>query len=77
MMSKFVLVGSRFMPEMHLKQPAARDKSKFTYSVCGPFEKKTKKEHKNLNKLEILDIIIKMSYINHAIKMIWFMEISG
>lgn len=42
MMSKFVLVGSRFMPEMQLKQPAARDKSKFTYSVCDPFEKKNK-----------------------------------
>ena len=42
MMSEFVLVGSRFMLEMHLKQPAARDKSKFTYSVCDPFEKKNK-----------------------------------
>ena len=29
----FLLVGERFMPEMHLKQPG------FTYSVCGPFTK--------------------------------------
>ena len=29
----FLLVGDRFMPEMHLKQPS------FTYSACGPFTK--------------------------------------
>ena len=27
----FLLVGDKFMPEMHLKQPG------FTYSACGPF----------------------------------------
>ena len=31
--NKFLLVGNKFMPEMHLKQPG------FTYSVCGPFTK--------------------------------------
>ena len=31
--NKFLLVGDKFMPEMHLKQPA------FTYSACGPFTK--------------------------------------
>ena len=30
---KFVLVGDKFMPKMHLKQPG------FTYSSCGPFTK--------------------------------------
>ena len=30
-MNKFLLVGDKFMPEMHLKQPG------FTYSACGPF----------------------------------------
>ena len=30
---KFLLVGDKFMPEMHLKQPG------FTYSACGPFTK--------------------------------------
>ena len=31
--NKFLLVGDKFMPEMHLKQPC------FTYSACGPFTK--------------------------------------
>ena len=31
--NKFLLVGGKFMPEMHLKQPG------FTYSACGPFTK--------------------------------------
>ena len=31
--NKFLLVGNKFMPEMHLK------KSGFTYSACGPFTK--------------------------------------
>ena len=30
---KFLLVGDKFMPEMHLRQPG------FTYSACGPFTK--------------------------------------
>ena len=31
--NKFLLVGDKFMPEMHLKQPG------FTYSACGIFTK--------------------------------------
>ena len=31
--NKFLLVGDKFMPEMHLKQPG------FTYGACGPFAK--------------------------------------
>ena len=31
--NKFILVGDKFMPEVHLKQPG------FTYSACGPFTK--------------------------------------
>ena len=31
--SKFLLAGDKFMPEMHLKQPG------ITYSACGPFTK--------------------------------------
>ena len=31
--NKFLLVGDKFMPEMHLKQHG------FTYSACGPFTK--------------------------------------
>ena len=33
MLNKFLLVGDKFMPEMHLKQPG------FIYSACGPFTK--------------------------------------
>ena len=29
--NKFLLVGDKFMPEMHLRQP------QFFYSACGPF----------------------------------------
>ena len=28
--NKFLLIGDKFMPEMHLRQPG------FTYSACGP-----------------------------------------
>ena len=31
--NKYLLVGDKFMPEMHLRQPG------FTYSTCGPFTK--------------------------------------
>ena len=31
--NKFLVVGDKFMPEMHLRQP------RFTYSACGPFTK--------------------------------------
>ena len=38
--SKFLLVGDKFMPEMHLRQPG------FTYSACGPFTKNKEKIQK-------------------------------
>ena len=31
--NKFLLVGDKFMPEMHLKHPG------FTYNACGPITK--------------------------------------
>ena len=31
--NKFLLVGDKFMPELHLRQPG------FTYSACSPFTK--------------------------------------
>ena len=34
--TKFLLLGDKYMPELHLKQ------SDFTYSACGPFTKKKK-----------------------------------
>ena len=36
----FLLVGDKFMPEIHLKQPG------FTYSACGPFTKNKKRIQK-------------------------------
>ena len=38
--NKFLLVGNKFMPEMHLKQP------RFTYSACGPFTQTKKRIEK-------------------------------
>ena len=38
--NKFLLVGDKFMPEMHLKQAV------FTYSACGPFTKNKKRIEK-------------------------------
>ena len=38
--NKFLLVGDKFMPEMHLKQPTFLIKSGSTYSASGPFTKK-------------------------------------
>ena len=52
--NKFLLTGDKFIPEMLLKQPG------FTYSACRAFTK-IKKEFKNLKKLEILVIFIKMN----------------
>ena len=34
------LRGNKFLPGMHLRQPA------FTYSACGPFTKKQRKNTK-------------------------------
>ena len=39
---KFLLVGDKFMPEMHLKQPG------FTYSACGPFTKNKERIEKSM-----------------------------
>ena len=38
--NKFLLVGDKLMPEMHLRQP------RFTYSACGPFTKHKEKIEK-------------------------------
>ena len=37
--NKILLAGYKFIPEMHLRRPG------FTYSACGPF---TKKQRKNM-----------------------------
>ena len=38
--NKVLLVGDKFMPEMHLKQTA------FTYSACGPIQKNKERTEK-------------------------------
>ena len=43
---KFLSAGDKFMPEMHLKQPAALGKPGFTYSACRPFAKDEKRIQK-------------------------------
>ena len=50
--SKILIAGDKFMPEMHLRQPG------FTYSACGPFMK-NKKEYRSLKKQEIHNIFTK------------------
>ena len=60
--NEFLLTGYKFMPEMHLRQPAALGKPGLVYSVCGPFTKnKQKKEFKNLKKQVTQNIFTKMS----------------
>ena len=61
--NKFLLVSDKFMPKMRLKQPG------FTYSACGPSFKN--KELKNLCKLEIQILFIKMNLIKLVFNMIW------
>ena len=43
--NKFLLVGDRFMPEMHLRQPQV------TYSACGPFTKNKERIEKLRNNI--------------------------
>ena len=38
--NKFSLAGHKFMPKIHLRQPG------FTYSTCGPFARKQRKNTK-------------------------------
>ena len=44
--NKFLLAGDKFMPKMHLKQPAALGKPGFTYSAGGLFTKNKERTQK-------------------------------
>ena len=70
---KFLLASDKFMPEMHLKQPAVLGKLGFTYSTCGPFTKN--KQFKNSKKQEIQTIFTKMNFIKFVFNMTWPTEI--
>ena len=63
---KFLLVGDRFMPEMHLKQPG------FTYSAFGPFTR-NKERIENFCSQEIQILFTEMSLTRLAFKTIFFM----
>ena len=44
--SKFILAGGKFMPEMHLRLFKHLSLAGFTYSACGPFTKKQERIQK-------------------------------
>ena len=64
--NKFLLVGDKFMPEMHLKQPG------FTYSVCGTFTKNKERIEKFMQ-TGIQTLFIKMNLIRLIFNIIWLM----
>ena len=64
--NKFLLTVDKYMPEMHLKQPA------LTYSAPGPLLK-IHKELKNLKRQVIQIISTKMILIKLVLSMIWLM----
>ena len=66
--NKFLLTGDKFMPLMHLRRLVL-------LIVLVVHLQKTKKEFKNLCKLEIQILFIKMNLIKLAFNMIWLMEI--
>ena len=50
--NKFLLVGDKFMPEMHLRQ------HQLTYSTCEPLTKNRERNEKLKEKQEIQGIFI-------------------
>ena len=60
--NKFLLVGDKFIPEMHLKQPG------FTYSACGAFTKNKERIEKFIQTL-----FTKMSLIRLVFNGKWVM----
>ena len=64
--NRFLLVGDKFMPEMHLKQPG------FTYSACGPFTK-NKERIEEFMQTGNTDFFIKINLIRLVSSMIWLM----
>ena len=60
--NKFLLVGNKLMPEMHLKQAG------FTYSACGPFTKSTERIEKFMSlKVLIKNLMEVVSLMNQII----------
>ena len=63
--NKFLPVGDKFIPEMHLKQPG--------FSACGPFTKNKEKIEK-LMQTGNTDFIYKNELDKPVFSMIWLME---
>ena len=64
--NKFLVVGDKFMPDMHLKQPG------FTYSAWGPFTK-NKGRIEKFSRQQIQILFIGMNLIKLVFNMIWLM----
>ena len=67
--NKCLLVGDKFMPEMHLKQRG------FTYSACGPFPKNKERIDKFM-KAENTDFFYKKFFFKKmklVFNMMWIM----
>ena len=66
--NKSLLVGDKFMPEMHLKQPG------FPYSAHGQFTK-NKDRIQKFKETGDSSYITKMNLIGLAFKTIWLMKV--
>ena len=64
--NKFLLVGDKFMPELHLKHPG------FTYSAYGPLTKNKERIEKFMQTGNT-DFNYKIYLIKLAFNMIWLM----
>ena len=64
--NKFLLVGDKFMPELHLKHPG------FTYSAYGPLTKNKERIEKFMQTGNT-DFIYKIYLMKLAFNMIWLM----
>ena len=66
--NKFLLVGDKFMSEIHLKQPS------FNHSACGPFTK-NKERNEKFTQTENTDFIysnkLDKAYFQHDIYGLW------
>ena len=72
--NKLLSAGNKFMPKMHLKQPAAFGKPGFTYSACGPFTN-NKGGIQKFKGIGDTKYIYKNELDKLAFNIIWFMEI--
>ena len=64
--NKFLLVGDKYMPQMHLKQPG------FTYSACGPFTRNKERIEKFMQTGNT-DVTYRNELDKLAFNMMWLM----